>query len=106
MALSTASIIELRERNNAQIDLLQEELTSASLPYRGRLREKALRLDRLFAERVTLEKASTSVAQRARYGVERWNQLFIRLRDIRQIAGCSLTAQELRSEVWRAIPPG
>ncbi len=106
MALKTASVVELRTENSDGIVELSKQLEQSSFPYRGKDRSVAARLDKLFDRRLEIENAAATLAQRESFGLENWNNSFVRLREVRVPPGCPLSEDALRTELWKLVPSG
>lgn len=103
--LRTASIVDLREANSREIGRLDAALEEASFP-EGTDRETVVaELSARLAQRIELETAVSTTAQRQAYGYARWESSFVRMQEVRVPEGCRLTEDQLRQALWRAVPP-
>lgn len=99
MALTTITFDTLRERNNtllanAGIDKPACELSKAEIR----------RIANHLPARIALEELAASGKQREAYGTQKWDQNFIRLRDLEPAPDSAKTALQLRQVVWDALP--
>jgi len=123
MALSTASITDLREKSNKAVTLAEADLNTALS-----LREKGLSVGplpeehaRSFDQKVEaaqkkqaislehqkeIEEAASASSQRVTYGLERWNSQFVRLERVVSPPHCALSDEQLRDRLWSMVRPG
>lgn len=106
MALTTASVVALREENSTLINQLSSALEGAAFPFRGQDKRVAERLGRLFDRRLEIEEAAATHNQREHYGREQWDRYFVRMQEVRAPEGSGLTNEQVRNALWKLVPNG
>jgi|GEM_PF-4118889 len=111
MSLSTAKFPELRDKRNSLFEQAAKSLDELRLPPIEERQPKKLsyarrRFLKRGQERAELEDLASSSSQIKDYGLERWQNECVRLRDIRVPEDSNLSVEQLRDNIWKAILNG
>jgi hypothetical protein len=104
MPLTTIHFETLRERSNRALERAGVGPGAPAEAPQKITAQQRRRIARLLDRRADIEDLATTQNQREAYGIERWHQDFVMLRELCTFPGTDLTGEALRRKVWSAVP--